>query len=140
LRAPPLAPLRLAPLLRDPVLEAPRALLAWALALFEDPPKALVFPEEVLLGACRFPMLLPPLLPRFAPMLPWLAPAFEPARFAPPAPVLFGRAPAFEPVRLAVLGCCLLLAPCCFCALACRVDVEAPLAVPPYLLAVAEFE
>jgi hypothetical protein len=113
------------------MLEAPRELLAWALALLDDPPKALVFRAALLLGTWRFPILFPPPpLPRFAPML--LAPAFEPARLAPPAPMLLGRAPELEAARLPALGCCR--------ALACRVDMESPRAVPPYLFAVAVFE
>ena len=95
------------------MLDAPRALLAWALDLFDDPPKALVFREALELGTCRLPILFPPPLPRLAPML--LAPA-----------------PAFEAARLPALGCCR--------ALACRVDMESPRAVPPYFVAVALFE
>ena len=105
------------------MLEAPRALLAWVLALLDAPPKALLFRDASLLGTCRLPTLFPPPLPRFAPMLLGLAPAFEPVRFAPVV------------LRLLALGCCLLLNPCC-CALACRVDIESPRAVPPYLFAV----
>jgi hypothetical protein len=32
------------------MLDAPRALLAWALAWFDDPPNALVFRDALLLG------------------------------------------------------------------------------------------
>ena len=107
------------------MLDLPRELLAWVLALFEAPPKALLFPEALELGTCRLPILVPPApLPRFAPMLLAPAPAFEPARFIPPAPMLVGRAPVLEAARLPALGCCR--------ALACRVDTESPRAVPPY--------
>lgn len=157
-----------------PVLEAPRALLAWALALFEAPPKALVFRDALLLGTCRLPILFPPLLTRFAPALLALVPAFVPARFPAPfprfalallgaapafaparfpvpllrfAPMLFGLTPALAPARfpavaprLFVPGCCLLFDPCCCRAFACRVDIESPRAVPPYLLATCLFE
>jgi hypothetical protein len=98
------------------VLDAPRALLAWVLALLDDPPKALVFRDDALLPAetCRLPILFPPplLVPRFAPPILFPPPPLVP-RFAP---VLLGRVPAFEPpvepgrfapvaARLPALGC-----------------------------------
>jgi hypothetical protein len=106
------------------MLAAPRALLACVLALLDAPPKALLLRDASLLGTCRLPTLFPPPLPRFAPTLLGLAPEFETARFVPAA------------LRLLALDCCLLLNPFC-CALACRVDIESPRAVPPYLFAVA---
>ena len=87
------------------MLEAPRALLAWALDLLDAPPKALVFREALELGTCRLPILFPPPLPLLAPML-------------------LGCAPALEAARLPALGCCR--------AFACRVDMESPRAGPPY--------
>src|SRR5690348_5098403 len=120
---------------RDPMLDAPRELLARALDPLippEPPPKAPPPldppPEETL----RLPTRSPPPPPRFAPTL-----------FAPPAP----RLPApdcWRPPRSIVPAC----APCplppnCpwFCrALACRLPMESPRAVPPYLFAVALFE
>src|SRR5882762_6142521 len=101
-----------------PTLEAPRALLAWALALLDAPPKALVFRDASLLGICRLPILFPPPPLRLAPVLLGLTPGFEPARFVAELPRLLGLAPAFEAGRFAAvvprllaLGCCLLLAP-----------------------------
>jgi len=44
------------PLWDERVLDAPRALLACALALVDDPPKALVFRDPLLLETCRLPM------------------------------------------------------------------------------------
>ena len=104
------------------MLDEPRALLAWVLALLDDPPKALVLRAALLPPeTCRLPILFPPPpLPRFAPVLLGRVPAFEPARFAPVA------------ARLPALGCCR--------AFAWRVDAEAPRVVPPYLFAVALFE
>src|SRR5258708_16026725 len=52
-----------------PMLAAPRALLAWALALLDAPPKALVFRDASLLESSQLPILFPPLLLRFAPLL-----------------------------------------------------------------------
>jgi hypothetical protein len=130
------------------MLDAPRVLVAWALALLDAPPKALVFREASLLGICRLPILFPPLL-RFAPVLPGLMPAFDPGRFADVAPLLFGRALAFEPARFAAelprlpvfapafeAGRFAMVVPrlfelVCWRAFACRVDAESPRAVPP---------
>ena len=64
------------------MLEAPLALLAWALLLLDDPPKALVLGEDLLLGTCRLPTLFPPPLLRFAPVSAGRAPVFDPDRFA----------------------------------------------------------
>lgn len=129
------------------MLDAPRVLVAWALALLDAPPKALVFREASLLGICRLPILFP--LLRFAPVLPGLMPAFDAARFADVAPLLFGRALAFEPVRFAAelpklpvfapafeagrfaVGAPRLFELACWRAFACRVDAESPRAVPP---------
>ncbi len=127
-----------------PMLDAPRALLAWALALLDAPPKALVFRDASLLESCRLPILFPPLLLRFASVLLRRALGLEPARFAAGVPTLLGFAPGFEPARFAAvalrllaLACGLLLNPCCCRAFACRVDMESPRAEPPYLFAVA---
>lgn len=106
------------------MLDAPRALLAWALDLLDAPPKALVLRDALLLGTWRFPILFPPPPLRFAPRLLVLAPA----RFAP------------DELRLLALGCCLLLTLCCCRAFDCREDLESPRDVPPYWFAVALFE
>lgn len=92
------------------MLEAPRALLAWAPALLEAPPKALVFRDVSLLGIWRLPILFPPPLPRLAPMLLGLALALEPAPFLAFPPILLALAPALEPPRFAAVAP-LLLAP-----------------------------
>lgn len=115
------------------------------MALLDAPPKALLFLEESLVGTCRFPILFPVPPPRFAPVLPALAPG----RFVAAAPVLLGRAPALEPVRLAAdaprlpefapalevgrlvpVPALLLVLACCR-AFVCRVARESPRAVPP---------
>jgi hypothetical protein len=115
------------------MLEAPRELLALALALLEEPPKALVFLEELLLETCRLPILFPPPPLRFALVLLRPTAEFELARFVEGAFRSLG-------VLLLALDCCLLYVPCCCRALACRLDMESPRAVPPYLFAVALFE
>ena len=77
------------------MLDAPRELVVWALALLDDPPNALVFLDALLLGTCRFPILFPPPLLRFAPLLLARESPLEPARFPVP------------PARLLAPGCCL---------------------------------
>ena len=108
------------------MLVLPRELVAWALALFEAPPKALLLREASLLETCRLPTLFPPLLARFGFDLLGRLVAFALGGFAALAPRLFalvwGRLPA-----------------CCR-AFACRVDIESPRVVPPYLFAVALLE
>src|SRR5258708_21613285 len=87
-----------------PMLDAPRALLACALALLDAPPKALVFRDASLLESCRLPILFPPLLLRFASVLLRRALGLEPARFAAGVPTLLGFAPGFEPARFAAVA------------------------------------
>ena len=97
--------------------------------LLAAPPKALPFrlEEPWLLGMLRLPTRSPPpalAVPRFAP--PLLVPGDAPARFAP----------AF-PYRLApVAGCVRADAPVFCRAVACRVAIESPRAVPPKRFAV----
>ena len=131
------------PVREAPKLDAPRALLAWALALLDAPPKALAFREASLLEIRRLPILFPPPLFRFALVLLGRAPGLEVARFAAELPALLGFTPdepgRFMPgvLRLPPLDCGLLLNPCCCRAFAWRVDMESPRAEPPYLFAVA---
>src|ERR1051325_3163037 len=131
-RPPPPRPPRDPP--RAPILDAPRELLARALDPLnppEPPPKApppLDPPPE---DTLRLPMRSPPPPPRFAP---------RPS--APPAP-RFPAPDCWRPPRSIVPAC----APCprlpnCpwfWRALACRLPMESPRAVPPYLFAVALF-
>ena len=107
------------------MLVLPRELVAWALALLEAPPKALLLREALLLETCRLPTLFPPLLARFVFELLGRFVAFALGRFA-----AFPR--LFELVWGRLLACCR--------AFACRVDIESPRVVPPYLFAVALLE
>jgi hypothetical protein len=101
---------------RDPMLEAPRELLARALAP-EPPEKALLLLEPALpLETWRFPILSPPPPP---------AERFMPCAFAPALefPLLNELAPWPIFCRAAVCRCVMLL----------------PRAAPPYWLATARF-
>ena len=98
------------------MLEAPRELDAWALDLFCDPPKELVFRDELPLGTCRLPILFPPLLPRFAPgsasrgrsltpgSLSACAAPIHRARLLPTAPLRLGSGVHLAS-RAAILSC-----------------------------------
>jgi hypothetical protein len=114
------------------MLEAPRSVLVRAalpLIPLDAPPNAFLFVALGVLGTSRLPTRSPPPPARFAPMLLAPPPAGRVEGFPPPAP------------RFIVLGCCREFCLAWFCrAFACRVAVESPRAVPPYLLAVAWFE
>ena len=94
------------------MLAAPRALLAWAPALLDAPPKVLVFRDVSPLGIVLLPILVPLPLLRFELALLRLALEFEPVRFAVEVPEPLGFTPAFEAgrfaaaaLRLVVPGC-----------------------------------
>jgi hypothetical protein len=109
------------------MLDEPRELLAFALFPLYPPellPKALLLLPE-LCGMLRLPTLLAPPPPADRLLTLGLLPA--------PAERLLALA---APPRLELLGVAPARLLCCF-ALACRLAVELPRAVPPYLLAVA---
>ena len=109
------------------MLEAPRRLLALAelaLAPPEAPLKAPRLAELPAPDVCRLPTLSPP--PRPALVLAALAPLVL-VPDPPAVPRFIVPACAPPPVREGVV----------WRAAACRLEVEAPRAVPPYLLAVA---